>query len=75
MREHELAILWIALAVVFVVSLVGLLQYSRSLRSSGIQAAAERARLTVAIDQKQKYAKHMTTGSRSSKAMCKTLKE
>jgi hypothetical protein len=53
-RERELAILWIALAVVFVVSLLGLLQYSRSLRSSGIQAAVERARLTAAIDQKQK---------------------
>jgi hypothetical protein len=54
MRERELAILWIALAVVFVASLLGLLQYSRSLRTSGIQAAAERARLTAAIDQKQK---------------------
>ncbi|PYM73530.1 MAG: hypothetical protein DME10_09710 [Candidatus Rokuibacteriota bacterium] len=54
MRERELAILWIALAVVFVGSLLGLLQYSRALRTSGIQAAAERARLTAAIDQKQK---------------------
>ena len=54
MRERELAILWIALAGVFVVSLLGLLQYSRSLRTSGIQAAAERARLTAAIEQKQK---------------------
>ena len=48
MRERELAILWIALAVVFVGSLLGLLQYSRALRTSGIQAAAERARLTAA---------------------------
>ena len=54
MRERELAILWIALAVIFVGSLLGLLQYSRSLRTSGIQAAAERARLTAAIEQKQK---------------------
>ena len=35
MRERELAIFWIVLAVVFVGGLIGLLQYSRSLRTSG----------------------------------------
>ncbi len=54
MRERELAILWIVLAVVFVGGLIGLLQYSRSLRTSGAQAAAEVARLGAAIEQKQK---------------------
>lgn len=54
MRERELAIFWIVLVVVFVGGLFGLLQYSRSLRSSGAQAAAEVARLRAAIEQKQK---------------------
>jgi hypothetical protein len=54
MRERELAILWVVLAVVFVGGLIGLLQYSRSLRTSGAQAAAEVARLGAAIEQKQK---------------------
>ena len=53
MRERELAIFWIVLVVVFVGGLVGLLQYSRSLRNSGAQAAAEVARLRAAIEQKQ----------------------
>jgi len=53
-RERELAIFWIVLAVVFVGGLIGLLQYSRSLRTSGAQAAAEVARLGAAIDQKQR---------------------
>jgi len=53
-RERELAIFWIALAVVFVGGLFGLYQYSRSLRSSGALAAAEVARLKTAIEQKQK---------------------
>ena len=54
MRERELAIFWIALAVVFIGGLIGLLQYSRSLRTSGAQAAAEVARLRAAIEQKQR---------------------
>lgn len=54
MRERELAILWIVLGVVFVGGLIGLLQYSRSLRTSGAQAAAEVARLGAAIEQKQR---------------------
>lgn len=54
MRERELAIFWIVLAVVFIGGLIGLLQYSRSLRTSGAQAAAEVARLRAAIEQKQK---------------------
>lgn len=54
MRERELAIFWIVLVVVFVGGLIGLLQYSRSLRTSGAQAAAEVARLRAAIEQKQK---------------------
>ncbi len=54
MRERELAILWVVVVAVFVLGLLGLLQYSRSLRTSGAQAAAERARLTAAIEQKQK---------------------
>jgi hypothetical protein len=53
-RERELAIFWIVLAVVFVGGLIGLLQYSRSLRTSGAQAATEVARLSAAIEQKQK---------------------
>jgi len=53
-RERELAIFWIVLAVVFIGGLIGLLQYSRSLRTSGAQAAAEVARLRAAIEQKQK---------------------
>jgi hypothetical protein len=53
-RERELAILWIVLAVVFIGGLFGLLQYSGSLRSSGAQAAAEVARLRAAIEQKQR---------------------
>jgi hypothetical protein len=54
MRERELAIFWIVLVVVFVGGLIGLVQYSSSLRSSGVQAAAEVARLRAAIEQKQK---------------------
>jgi hypothetical protein len=54
MRERELAIFWIVLVVVVAGGLLGLLQYSRSLRNSGVQAAAEVARLTAAIAQKQK---------------------
>jgi len=54
MRERELAIFWIVLVVVFVGGLIGLVQYSRSLRSSGAQAAAEVASLRAAIEQKQK---------------------
>jgi hypothetical protein len=53
-RERELAIFWIVLAVVFIGGLIGLLQYSRSLRTSGAQAAVEVARLRAAIEQKQK---------------------
>jgi hypothetical protein len=53
-RERELAIFWIVLAVVFAGGLIGLLQYSRSLRTSGAQAAAEVARLGAAIEQKQR---------------------
>lgn len=53
MRERELAILWIALAVVFIGGLIGLVQYSRSLRTSGAEAAANVARLRAAIEQKQ----------------------
>ena len=53
MRERELAIFWIVLVVVFVGGLIGLLQYSRTLRNSGAQAAAEAARLRAAIAQKQ----------------------
>jgi hypothetical protein len=52
-RERELAI-WIVLAVVFIGGLIGLLQYSRSLRTSGAQAAAEVASLRAAIEQKQR---------------------
>jgi Flp pilus assembly protein TadG len=54
MRERELAIVWIVLAVVFIGGLIGLLQYSRSLRSSGAQAGAEVASLRAAIEQKQR---------------------
>jgi hypothetical protein len=54
MRERELAIFWIVLVVVFVGGLIGLVQYSRSLRSSGAQAASEVASLRAAIEQKQK---------------------
>jgi hypothetical protein len=53
-RERELAIFWVVFVVVFVGGLIGLLQYSRSLRSSGAQAAAEVAGLRAAIEQKQK---------------------
>jgi len=52
--ERELAIFWIALVVIFVGGLIALLQYSRTLRSSGAQAAAEVASLRAAIEQKQK---------------------
>jgi hypothetical protein len=52
-RERELAILWIVLVVVFVGGLFGLLQYARTLRTSGAQAAADVARLRAAIEQKQ----------------------
>jgi hypothetical protein len=54
MRERELAIFWFVLLVVFVGGLIWLVQYSSSLRSSGVQAAAEVARLRAAIEQKQK---------------------
>ena len=54
MRERELAIFWIVLIVVFVGGLFGLLQYARSLRTSGAQASAEVARLSASIEQKQK---------------------
>ena len=54
MRERELAIFWVVLIVIFVGGLIGLVQYSRSLRSSGAQAAAEVATLRAAIEQKQK---------------------
>ena len=37
MRERELAIFWVVLVVVFVGGLIGLLQYSRTLRTSGAQ--------------------------------------
>ncbi len=53
MRERELAIFWVVLVVVFVGGLIGLLQYSRTLRTSGAQAAAEVASLRAAIEQKQ----------------------
>ena len=53
MRERELVIFWIVLVVVFVGGLIGLLQYSGSLRTSGAQASAEKARLSAAIEQKQ----------------------
>jgi hypothetical protein len=52
-RERELAIFWVVLVVVFVGGLIGLLQYSRTLRTSGAQAAAEVASLRAAIEQKQ----------------------
>jgi hypothetical protein len=53
MRERELAIFWVVLVVVFVGGLIGLVQYSGSLRSSGAQAATEVATLRAAIEQKQ----------------------
>jgi hypothetical protein len=53
-RERELTIVWIVLAVIFLVGLIGLVQYGRSLRGSGAQAAAEVARLKATIEQKQK---------------------
>ena len=53
MRERPLAIFWIALVVVFTVALIGFLQYSRSLATRSITAAAEVARLKAAIAQKE----------------------
>jgi hypothetical protein len=51
--ERQLAIFWIALAVLFVVALIGLLQYSSSLKSRSATAAAEVARVKGAIAQKE----------------------
>ena len=53
MRERQLTIFWIALVVVFTVTLIGLLQYSRSLATRSVTAAAEVARLKAAIAQKE----------------------
>lgn len=53
MRERQLAVFWIALVVVFTVVLIGLVQYSRSLRTRSATAAAEVARLKAAIAQKE----------------------
>lgn len=53
MKERQLAIFWIMLVVVFPVALIGLLQYSRSLTTRSITAAAEVARLKAAIAQKE----------------------
>ena len=53
MRERQLAIFWVALAVVFTVAFIGLLQYSRSLTTRSVTAAAEVARLKAAISQKE----------------------
>jgi hypothetical protein len=69
-RERELAIFWIVLVVVFVGGLIGLLEYSRSLRSSGSQAAAEVASLRAAIEQKQK---EILTEMRSNAPMLKEM--
>jgi hypothetical protein len=52
-RERQLAIFWIALTVVFVVALIGLLQYSSSLKTRSATAAAEVARLKAAIAQRE----------------------
>ena len=53
MRERQLAVFWIALAVVFTAVLIGLVQYSRSLRTRSATAAAEVTRLKAAIAQKE----------------------
>lgn len=53
MRERQLAIFWVALVVIFIVALVGLLQYASSLRTRSATAAAEVARLRMAIAQKE----------------------
>jgi hypothetical protein len=53
MRKRQLVIFWIALGVVFIVMLIGLLQYSRSLATRSVTAAAEVARLKAAIAQKE----------------------
>jgi hypothetical protein len=52
-RERQLAIFWVVLAVVFTVAFIGLLQYSRSLTTRSVTAAAEVARLKAAISQKE----------------------
>src|SRR5262245_5823227 len=52
-RERQLAVFWIALVVVFTIVLIGLVQYSRSLRTRSATAAAEVARLRAAIAQKE----------------------
>jgi hypothetical protein len=52
-RERQLAICWVVLAVVFTVAFIGLLQYSRSLTTRSVTAAAEVARLKAAISQKE----------------------
>lgn len=53
MRERRLAIFWIALAVVFPIVLIGLLQYSSSLKTRSATAAAEVARLRATIAQRE----------------------
>ena len=53
MRQRELAIFWIALAVVFPVALVVLLWFSSSFRTRSATAAAEVAKLRAAIAQKE----------------------
>jgi hypothetical protein len=52
-RERQLGIFWIALAVIFPLALVGLLHYASSLRTRSATAAAEVARLKAAIAQKE----------------------
>lgn len=53
MRERQLAIFWIGLIVVFIVALIGLVQYSSSLKTRSVTAAAEVARLKAGIAQKE----------------------
>jgi len=53
MRERQLAVFWIGLVVVFIVVLIGLLQYSGSLKTRSVTAAAEVARLKAGIAQKE----------------------
>jgi hypothetical protein len=53
MRERQLAIVWIGLVVVSIVVLIGLLQYSSSLKTRSVTAAAEVARLKAGIAQKE----------------------
>jgi hypothetical protein len=52
-RERQLAIFWIALAVVFSIALIGFLQYSSSLKTRSATAAAEVARLRATIAQRE----------------------